>query len=493
MNIRTVIILLVSLYTTRVIMSNLGIMDYGIFNVVAGFVVMFTFLNNSLAVASQRYYNFAMGKEGLVGATKVYNASWHIHFFLGIVIVCLAEIIGLIYLYNYMVLPIEKLPSAVMVFHSCVVSLFFLMISVPYSSAIMAHERMDYYAWIGVTDAVLKLIVAFIIKYTMGDRLVVYGWLLCGITVIDFIVYYVYAKYHFREIHLTFLNSNDKIRSMLSFTAWGVLGTLSYLIREQGVNLVINVFCGPVVNAARGIANQVNGALNGFVSNIIIPARPQIIQSYAQGDVSRSYALVFSISKMTFIFFYMMALPLAFTICFILRIWLGDNIPQHSDSFVILLLVSTAFSVLLQPISALMHADGNIRFYQITGCVTNLIAIPLAYIVMFMMHKPEYAFIALIASAILNYIAGIISVKRVMNFSVQLYAKNVLAPLGVLVAVTITIASVLQEIIETGMMEVILLIPAYILIVVVLAYIIVLEEQEKSFIKALVIKILHKK
>jgi len=488
MNLRTLSVMLVSLYTTRVVMSNLGIIDFGIFNVVAGFVVLFSFLNNSLAVTSQRFYNYSLGKGDLRGLRNVYIASWHIHFFLAIIIIVTLECAGLFYINNYLVVPASRLYASLNVFQSCVVSLFFLMLSVPYSSAIMAHEKMDIYAWIGILDSLLKLLIAFLIELASQDKLIIYGWLLCLISVADFFLYYGYAKSKFPEISLNFLSFNNQIRPMLSFTSWGILGTLSYLVREQGTNLVINLFCGPIVNAARGIANQINGAINGVISNIVIPARPQIIQSYAQGDISRSISLSFGVSKMMFVFFYMIVLPISMQVSSIMSIWLGDNVPQYTDWFVILMFVASLFGVLLQPLSALMHANGNIRFYQITGCITNIISIPLVFLFLYFLHEPYYAFVALIISSFLNYLVGVISVMRVMPFSLSMYLRRVVMPVLIHSILCLSLAKGLLLLFSGSWISILLFCFCCILFVGILGYIIVLSNNERVLINQFVLR-----
>ncbi len=302
LTIRMIIVLGISLYTTRAILSILGVIDYGIYNVIAGFVTMFAFLNTSMSATSQRYFNVEYAKNGLKGAKVAFNASLRIHFILALLIVSITELFGVWYLQNKMILPADRLFAAECVFHSSVVSMFFTIVNVPFLSAIIAHEKMDFYAVVTVIDAFLKLLIVLILPYLSYDYLIAYGILYILISVFDFMAYYLYAKSKFEEVKIAPVSDKRIYREMIAFTLWNSIGSFSYVLRNQGITLVLNAYFGPVVNAARGVAAQVDTAINGFVNNMVVPARPQITQSYAQNDIDRAFFITYSISKLSCLF-----------------------------------------------------------------------------------------------------------------------------------------------------------------------------------------------
>lgn len=429
MSIRMIFVLLISLYTTRAVLKALGVEDYGVYNVVAGFVSMFAFLNNSMSTSTQRFFNFELGKNGQEGAQAVYNTAFIIHTVIALLAVIVAIPVGYWYLHYKMVLPDGRLFAAQSIFYCCIVSLSITILSVPYTAAIMAHEKMNYYAIVGMLDAVLKLAIVLVLPYLSGDQLIWYGGLLLAVTLLNFILYFVYSKNKFTEIRLNKHTPRHLFKPMLVFCGWGLVGSFSYIMSGQGINLLLNAFFGPAINAARGVAYQINGALNSFTANILTPARPQVIQAYSQGNFERTWSLTYSVSKLITLFFVMLALPLCLEIDFVLRLWLGTNVPQHTNWFVMLILFASVFGCLTSPISTIIHATGQVKFYHLLSSVSNLFSIPLAYVLLTFDEVPEYVFIAYALTMISNYIAAQISAKRYANFSFGQYTKRVPLPI----------------------------------------------------------------
>ena len=300
--IRLVFVLLISLYTSRVVLHALGVVDYGVYNVVAGFVSMLSLLSTSLTNAVQRFYNYEIGKNGREASQKVYISSLYIQIIIAVVILVLAETIGIWYIENKMVYPLERSDAVYVVYQAAVVALLLTVMQIPYTAAIIANERINYYAIIGVLDVVLKLVISLLIAYSSSDRLVIYGILMAAVSVADFIFYFIYAKHQFRELKYKRVFYKDVFTKMLSFSGWHALNGFSQTIKNQGVNMIMNFFLGPAVNAARGISYQIKSALLGFVMNITTAAQPQMIESYSKGDIGRSERLFFSVSKIIYLF-----------------------------------------------------------------------------------------------------------------------------------------------------------------------------------------------
>ena len=321
---RMIFVLLVSLYATRVVLNVLGVVDYGIYNVVAGFVSVFSFLNTSMINSIQRFYNFENGRGNIEGLKKIYSASIIIQVLIAVFTFVLLESLGVWYINNIMVVPEERLEAANWIFQLSVFSLLLLILQIPYSSAVVSHEKMDYYAIIGILDAVFRLIIVVILPFVGGDYLVVYGVLLLGISIFDFLAYYVYSKKKFEVITFTKTVDRPTIKSMLSFSGWNIFDAVSLLVQGQGLNLLMNSFFGPIVNAARGVAFQIQGAIYNFTSNVSIAFKPQLTESYAKNDLDRTRDLMFSMSKICYLMQIVLVIPIIAELDNILGLWLKE-------------------------------------------------------------------------------------------------------------------------------------------------------------------------
>lgn len=402
--IRMAIVLLISLYTTREVLHVLGAEDYGIYNVVAGFVALFASLNTSLSAAANRFYNHALGEGKENGVSKVYSSTLVIQVIFALIIFLLVEAVGVWYVGTKMVIPEERLFVAQILFQYSVISLVLLIIQIPYSAAVLAYEKMDFYAVLSILDAVLKLGIVFIIKYSSFDSLLFYGSLMFIIHIINFLMYAVYAKRSFKELLLLRPIDKKLTRSMLSFSGWSLLEPFAYSMRGQGTNMVFNYYFGPLVNAANGIASQISSAVHQFTGNFSIAFRPQIIQSYASGEYERSKRLVFSMSKINYFLQLMLIVPLSVEINYILRLWLGDTVPEYAASFAVYILIVRTINTLNSPLSNLVSATGNIRRYKTASAILVFSIVPLSIILLQMGLKPNSAYIGMVVVTIINQI-----------------------------------------------------------------------------------------
>lgn len=491
MSIRMVIVLLISLYTTRVILNVLGVEDYGVYNIVAGFVTMFSFLNEAMSSTVLRYFNYELGSKGTDGAAVVFKAAVVIHIILAIIIVFITEPVGLWYLHNKMVLPEGRMIAAEWIFHFSLLSLFVNVLTAPFIAAVMAHERMDFYAFIGILDAVIKLIMVVILPFIAFDKLIIYGLFFFLVSCIDFTIYVWYCIHNFSEINLKSNVSPSLYKEMLSYSGWSVLGSISYILREQGVNLVLNSFFGTIVNAAKGVANQVNGALQGFTSSLVTPSRPQVIQSYSQGNLERTWRLTYSISKLAFLVFLMMSLPICLEINYILHLWLGETVPPHTSTFIIIMLVTNTYGTFVSPISTVMNATGKIRFFQIISSFSNLMSVPLAYLFLTMDAVPEYVFIALLITMFTNLLAGLISAHKFAKLSFLDYFKSVFLPCTIVALVSTPLGYIPHTLLPEGFVRLIVECIYYVIVVASIAYMFALDTGEKNMIKTLLLRIIE--
>ena len=490
LSIRMLIILLLSLYTTRAVLNVLGVIDYGIYNVVCGFVALFGFLNTSMSNGIQRFFNFELGKNGVDGANNVYCTSLYIQVILAIIIILLTESVGLWYLHNKMVIPDDRLFSAKWIFHFSIMSFVMVIMQVPYTAAVMAHERMDYYAIVSVFDAILKLIIVFLLPYITIDNLIAYGLLMMSISIINFLLYYIYCKLNFKEIRFTFRRDKGLFCSMLGFSGWNLFGTLSQVAQEQGISLVLNFFFGPIINAARSVAFQINAGLQSFVGNITIPVRPQVVQSYAQGNIGRTMNLTYSISKLSCCFFVMMAIPIIMEIDFVLHIWLGDSIPLYTSLFTIWALITALTNNLNSAVSNVVHATGIMKDYQLWGGLIKISSVPVACILLRFFYYPEIVLVCLWFLNLLSHIVGLFILKKILLFSIVDYIKKVIFPIFIVIIIDVFCSFPIIALFEQSWYRFLLIVMTGIISACLSIYFIVLDISERSLIKSQ-IKVLY--
>ena len=432
--IRMAIVMVVNLYTTRVILHNLGANDYGIYNVVYGFVTMFTVFNVTLTAGINRYYNYEMGLSGLEGVRRVFNVAIRIQALFAAIVFVIVEILGLWYVNNYMVMEPGRLFSANWIFQFSVVSMVFLIMQNPYSSAVMSFEKMDFFAIVSVADVFLKLVIAILIAYSPIDNLLLFGGLMSLISVINFLAYYLYCKKSFTNcITLTETYDKKTFKDMIKFSGWMSLDPIAYSINGQGVNMLINSFFGTLVNTAFGIANQVGQAIDSFCMNFSTAFRPQMVQSYSAGNRSRSINLFFSMSKISFFLFLLICVPFILNIKYIYDLWLGDTYPQIALSISVLFIIVKLIGCINHPISYLIMAKGSLRRYMLITCILTSSILPVAYVLLKCGFSIESVFIAMLIIAIINQTASIIVLsKEIPEIPQSSYYKRVLFPCIVL-------------------------------------------------------------
>ena len=486
--IRMFFAMIVALYTSRVLLRTLGVVDFGVNNVVAGFVTMFSFLNSSLTGAIQRYYNFERSTNGAIGVGKVYRTSMLIQLAMAAIVFVLLEGFGVWYLNNVMVIPEDRLLAANVLFQSSALSLLFLIVSIPYSAAIISFEHMDYYAIVGVLDVVLKLIIVLVLPFLGSDKLITYSCLLLVVSITNFFLFFVYAKKKFEA--LRFKGERDKglLKSMLVFSGWNFFGTFSSVIYQQGVNLLLNYYFGPVVNAARGISAYVSNALHGFSSNIVVAFRPQMVESYAEKNYTRTKNIMFSESKICYLMLFLFIVPLVIEVDYVLHLWLGDEIPEFSTVFTVLVLIKMLISTLNLPFTQIVHASGEMKKFQIiTGGITCMI-IPLGWIAFKMGLSPVSIFLIAVFLALSTQVACNIIVKQIFDYDLNRYLTCVILPI---VSITV-MAPILPWFIHISMpqsfIRLVFVTLVSSIIIIAYTYFVVLSTEEKALALSMIRK-----
>lgn len=386
--VRMLFLMVISLYTSRVILNALGVTDFGIYNVVGGVVAMFSILSGSLSAAISRFITFELGKKDEEGLRKVFSASVTIQLALSAIIVVLIEAVGVWFLNEKMSIPANRLYAANWVMQFSVITFVINLISVPYNATIIAHERMSAFAYISIFEGIGKLAVAFLIMLAPFDRLIFYSILMCFIAVSVRLIYGTYCKRHFSECSYHFKWDKNLLMKMFSFAGWNFIGASSALLRDQGGNIILNLFFGPDVNAARGVAMQVNNAITGFVTNFMTAVNPQITKSYASGDRDYMMTLIYQGARLSFYMLLFLSLPVLVNTHYILVIWL-KLVPEHAVAFVQLILIFALSESISNPLVTAMLATGNIKNYQIVVGGLQLMNLPLAYLFLKLGYQPE--------------------------------------------------------------------------------------------------------
>ncbi len=390
--IRTGITMIVALYTSRVVLNALGVEDFGIWGVLGGIVAMFGFINQSLSSSIFRYLTYSIGTGDVDRLNRTYNASIIVHIGLAFVIFLLCETIGQWFLAEKLVVPDGKREMANVVFHIVVFNSAISLLSVPFNSVIIAYERMNVYAYLAIMDTFFKLIIAAVVYYVHENKLVWYAVMMLAITILMLLFYYTYVRVNFRNLHLQRVRDSQLFRSLLGFSGWSLFGNLAYVGYTQGLNMLLNVFFGPVVNAARSISLQIEQTVRTFVVNFQTAINPQIIKNYAQEDFEQMHLLMFRSSKFSVFLLFLFALPIMLETDIILSLWLGQ-VPQHTSSFVRIMFLVIALETMSNSIMTGVVATGNIKKYQIIVGLILLSIVPVSYIVLYFGAPAESVFI----------------------------------------------------------------------------------------------------
>lgn len=422
---RMLLLLVVSLYTSRVVLAALGIEDYGLYNVVGGIVAMFTFITRAMGNSTSRFITFALGKGDETELNNVVGVSFRIHWVLAGIILILAETVGLWFLYNKMVIPDDRMTAAFWVYQFSIVSCMVSVISVPFNSMIIAHEKMGAFAFISILDAILKLLIVYLIQISPYDRLIFYAALLLGVMLLDRIIYQAYCYHHFDEAkHIRYHKSN-LVKQMTSFAGWAMFGNLAYVGYTQGLNILLNMFFGPAVNAARGVAVQVQQVLNGFVTNFQTAVNPQITKSYAANDNKRVLDLLMLSSKFSYFLMLFLCLPVFIEAPKLLNLWLVE-VPDHTVNFIRLLILIMLAQTLHNPVSMIKSATGNIKVYQIViGCIF-LTIVPFSYFALKLGMVAEVVFVVHLLMQVTAQTVAVFMVRKDIGLSFRYYLKSVL-------------------------------------------------------------------
>lgn len=478
---RMLFMMAVSLYTSRVVLNALGVEDFGIYNVVGGVVAMFSMLSGSLSSAITRFITYELGTGNQENLKKIFSSSVTIQIGLAVLIILFAEAIGVWFLNVKMNIPDARITAANWVFQFSILTFAVNLISVPYNASIIAHERMSAFAYISILEAIGKLAIAFLIVISPIDKLVFYAILMCAVALVVRFAYGIYCKKHFDECTYHFIFDKELLKRMFGFAGWNFIGATSAVLRDQGGNVVINLFCGPAVNAARGIAFQVNNAISGFVTNFMTALNPQITKSYAAGDREYMMTLIFQGARLSFYMLLLLSLPVLVNTHYILGLWL-KIVPDHAVLFVQLVLIFAMSESISNPLITAMLATGKIRNYQIVVGGLQLMNLPVSYILLRMGMFPEIVIIVTIVISQCCLAARLLMLRGIIGLSVRKYLKKVYINVLAVTAIASIFPFLLTSQMKEGFLNFILLCLIAVVCTGITIYYVGCSKEERQFV-----------
>lgn len=405
-------------------LNILGVEDYGIYNVVGGIVAMFGFLNGAMTTSTQRYLTFELGKGNFQRLRQVFSTSVNIHFLIAVLICIMAETVGLWFMYEKMVIPTERFAAAMWVYQLSILTTVIAILSYPYNAIIVAHERMSVFAFISVMEIILKLAVVYLLKIWDFDKLILYAILIAAVQLFIRFVYSGYCSKHFAESKYQWYIDKPLFKEMLSFAGWNLWGSLASVLSTQGLNMILNVFFGPIVNAARAVAVQVQGAIQMFSANFQMALNPQITKTFAKNELDEMHKLIFRGCRFSFYLLYVISLPVILETPVILELWL-KTVPDYSVQFLRIMLLISLVDATANPLMTSAAASGNVRRYQTVVGGVILMILPLTYVAFRLGAPPHAAFVVHFCVCCTAFIVRLFLIRPLIRLSIRAYIKNV--------------------------------------------------------------------
>lgn len=422
---RMFLIMAVTLYTSRIVLKMLGVDDYGIYTVIGGVVTIMGVLNGAMAAAVQRYLTFELGKGDSVRLTQTFSMCMTIFLIFAILLLVLAETIGLWFVNKQLVIPENRIVAANWVYQFSILAAIATLLYTPYNAIIIAHEKMSVFAYVSILEGILRLIVAGSLIIFPYDRLIAYGGLLLLTAIVITGIYIVYCVKNYEECRYHFYWEKGLFNQLLSYSAWNMFASVAYVVKGQGLNILLNQFFSPVINASHGIASQVNSAATQFFTNFYTAVRPQITKYYAQGNLKEMFGLVFRSSKLSFYLVWIISLPILIETPYIIHLWLGQT-PDYVIPFTRIIIVISTIEAMATPLMTTAQATGHIKLYQLLVGTLTLLIVPISYVFLrYLSFPPTIVLWVSLLISVINLFIRLWIVHRLVNFPVWLYIKKI--------------------------------------------------------------------
>lgn len=473
--------MLVSLFTSRVILQTLGVEDYGVYNVVGGVITMFTFLNSAMSSATSRYITFEIGKGNMEQLKKVFSTALQIHAAIALLIVTLGETAGLWFLMNELVIPDGRMEAAMWVYQCSIVTAVVTIMSVPYNADIIAHEKMSAFAYISVLEILLKLAIVYLLVALPFDKLKVYAVL---VLLVGLLIRYIYTRYchkHFEESHYIHRIEKSLLKEMSSFAGWSFWGNLAGILYTQGLNMMLNIFFGPVVNAARGIATQIQSVVTQFVTNFQMALNPQITKTYASGELDKMHSLMFRSARFSFMLLFFLSLPIMLETNYILTLWLGI-VPENTVIFARIIIAISLIYTIANPCVIANQATGKVKVYQAVVGGLLLLILPISYVVL-KLGAPAYSvFIVHFCVESVAQFARMYMLRNMIDLPLLSYVKNIYLPIMGVVALSMVLPMLVYNNMQEGFIRLLAVGMTCVLSVAMTSLFIGMTRNERSFL-----------
>lgn len=488
--IRNIISIVINLVTVKLLWKALGIDNYGIYNVVGGIVLMFAFLNNAMVASSQRFISFELGRGNPERLRKTFTISVTVHTILATLVLILAETIGLWFMNAKLNIPEGSMFAANVVYQCSILSFIVGMLSVPYNATIVAHEHMKVFGYYGVLEVVLKLVAVLVVCMFDHNRLIIYAVGVLVVTVIMRVIYGLYCRRHFEECRLVKEKDPQLMRDMFSFAGWSFVGNLGFSVRDQGINILLNMFFNVAVNAAKGIANQIGNVIYGFAGSFSMALTPQITKNYAAGNMSEMVKLIYAGCKYAMLLLSILVIPIAIAAEDILHLWLGDVAPYTVEFMRLVLLLALIESV-LSPIVTALQATGNLRTFQIVISIIMMLNLPVSWVALKLYHDPLSVMYVSCTMSSIGIVARLMILHSLVPISYREFLLKVYLRTLPMIVLGGWCSWLLFKITMGGVIGLILFAAESVAIILLMSYLIVLTKKEKQMVVGKIRRSLH--
>jgi O-antigen/teichoic acid export membrane protein len=478
---RMLLTMFVTLYTVRVVLNVLGVNDYGLYNVVGGIVVMFSFLSNTMATASERFFAYEIGKNNLVQLKKTFSLTVLIYGIIAFVILLLAETIGLWFLNYKMIIPAGREYAANWVYQFSIFSFLLTIMTIPYNAAIIAHENMKVYAYISIVEVTLKLIIVYVLTVVLFDKLILYSILIFLISCIVTFLYRTICKRKYEECLFQFYWDKDLFKILISYSGWNLFGATASVLNNQGINILLNLFFGPVINTARAISYQIGSTLNQFVLNFLTAVNPQITKYYACGEREKMMSLVFQSCKLSFFLLFLISMPVLLETHFILALWL-KNVPDYVVNFTMLLIVASLIDSLSYPLMTAAQATGKIKKYQALVGGVLMLNLPISYCFLKFGFEPQITLYIAILISITCLFLRLYMLQGMVGLSIKSYLGGVLFRVLIVTIIAFIVPSAIFFLLDENLLRFVLVVISSLICAIASIFMFGLSSNERVYI-----------
>ena len=490
--VRMLILMFLGFYTSRVVLNSLGVVDYGVYNVVGGIVAVFSILTTAMSGTTQRYITIALGENNINKLKETFSVGLSIHLIISLILFICIEILGLYFLYNYAVIPKDRLTAAFWVFQISTITAILTIINVPFNGTIIAHEKMSAFAFFSIIDVVTKLLICFILPYTSLDKLIVYACLLFISSIINFISMQIYCIKKFIEAKYKLSWNKGMFKSMFGMTSWSLIDKVAYIGFAQGVTLVTNIFLGPAVNAASGIASQGSNVISQFTQNFQVAVNPQITKSYANGDLENMHKLIIRSAKFSCFLLLYLIIPIFFEAEILLKLWLG-NVPDHAVLYLKLSLITSLINAIINPLQTSNMACGRVRNYLLARNLILLLILPVTYFTYKFGGIPESSVIVNISMFTIAMIVGAKILQSQIQLKFSLFLHEIVLNITIITILSCIIPFLIHIYLDNDIARLIITTLSSIVSTSLLIYIVGLNNKERQFISERIKNHLKKK